>query len=157
MKSKYQEQVFNDLVKKVQKDAKETIKNLASERDLIDLAAEFAETFSTNHVRGEGARYSKIVFYYVGSVNIIVYLGKEDKSTAINPMIDAMIKDSRLNLIKVPPKELFGSIATWSFFVKKLAGNIDVDVYYEQSESCMMVETGEYSNPRKIYKLVCSD
>lgn len=156
MRSKYQEQAFNDLIEEAQEAAKKELKDITKNQDLLNLAAEFAEMFSTNHKRGEGERFSKIKHYYVGGVGTDLHLGKVDKSNVVHLIVDAMIRDPRLNLMGTPAKELTSTSAAWSFETKD-HNSLDLTVYYEESETCTMVGTGKYTKAYEIRRLICSD
>jgi len=153
---------YETAVKDLRREHKREREALAEARPLMEIAEEYAEKFSPNHTRNNEERFSRVGYdsFICHAATLDLYLGKEDNASCTDPIIDAIIKDPRLELKDVPEKILENStMAVWEFAPKGSSTYrpyLKVRVHYEQSESCKLVGTGRFLEPKEIEIMVCS-
>lgn len=136
----------------------ETLQRLKDHRELISIAAEYAEEFSENHEEWSlERRLSRVVFSGL-QIELKLSIAKGDRAEAAHSIIDKMIKDPRLDMAETPPKILHSSLASWEFVPKGSTSyypRLDVDVSYSSSEFCKLVGTGRFAEPIEIREMKC--
>ena len=152
---------YQHAVKNLREKQKKEREKLRLHENLFAIAEEYAEKFSSNHEWSEKSRRSYIYYddFVWNLVQLNLVLAAEDKANCVNPIIDAMIQDPRLDLYTTPNKTLIDTTtATWEFRPKgsnNYRPQLDVRVSYERSESCKLVGTGKFTETKEIQVMVC--
>lgn len=157
--------IYEESWKRLQDDYWEKIKSLVDTKSLLEIAEEYAKKFSPNDELDYYDKSRRCAYAYLSTLgyptaDLYLYLAEKDPATCVNPLIEEMIKDPRLDLADTPPKTLEGeTTATWTFKEKGNRGwkpTLRALVHYERSGSCKLVPTGKFTEPREIKIMVCS-
>jgi len=140
---------------------KQELEALAQHQALLEIADEYAEMFTPNHEWNIKRRYSRTEYESLifQRAELHLFLGKEDKADCVDSIINALIKDPRLDMTKTPEKILEDTTAIWEFRPKESSSHrpyLAVKVHYHRSEYCKLVGTGRYTEPTEIKILTCS-
>ena len=157
--------IYEKSWKRLQDDYWEKIKSLVETKGLLEIGEEYAKKFSENDELDWSDKSKRCAYVYLSTLgyptaDLNLYLAAEDPAKCINPLINKMIKDPRLDLIDTPPKRLENeTVARWTF---KEKGNrswkptLRTMVHYDRSSSCKLVPTGKFTEPQEIKIMVCS-
>ncbi|GAG90791.1 unnamed protein product [marine sediment metagenome] len=151
---------YQQALKEVKAENEEKLIFLKKHKNLFPIADEYAKKFSLNNKTEYGERGSRVNFCAdagtIRAVGLFINLGKNSIVSDVLPIVDEMIKDPRLEMIKTLDKEIKDKYEPIDCTFKERNSNneatIQVRIFIYYSTRCKEVGTGKF---KEIMKIEC--
>lgn len=147
---------YTSILKKLREEHKERLAMLEQYKEALLLTNKYAAIFSEAKAYTEG-RYSYVNYvtlYAFGPLSLTLYPAKGENVSVAFPVIDAMIRDEKLEMVVPLEKKVdpYTGRVRASFALRD--NKVGFSVYIDMARSCKQVGTGRYE---EVKEYTCND